>query len=102
MATVLSRRQAIWAEILSLYEFVIENLEGKMNPADGPLRWPDYEIHFQNITAWLLATLAVTTITKSYGDLLLDIKAAQETDISAIKILPTQVNVSNIDESQWR
>jgi len=33
---VLSRRQARWAEILSSYDFVIEHLEGKKNPADGP------------------------------------------------------------------
>jgi hypothetical protein len=35
---VLSRRQARWAEILSSYDFTIEHLEGKRNPADGPSR----------------------------------------------------------------
>ena len=35
---LLSRRQARWAEILSSYDFVIEHLEGKKNPADGPSR----------------------------------------------------------------
>ena len=33
---VLSRRQARWAEILSSYDIVIDHLEGKKNPADGP------------------------------------------------------------------
>ena len=41
---VLSRRQARWAEILSSYDFHIEHLDGKKNPADGPSRRPDYEI----------------------------------------------------------
>jgi hypothetical protein len=62
---VLSRRQARWAEILSSYDFVIEHLEGKKNPADGPSRRPDYEIGSENMTAKLLATLAATTITES-------------------------------------
>ena len=35
---VLSRRQVRWAEILSSYNFVIQHLEGKKNPADGPSR----------------------------------------------------------------
>jgi hypothetical protein len=77
---VLSRRQARWAEILSSYDFVIEHLEGKRNPADGPSRRPDYEIGYEHMTAKLRATLAATTITESYDDLLPEIKAAQETD----------------------
>ena len=40
---VLSQTQARWAEILSSYNFVIQHLEGKKNPADGPSRRPDYE-----------------------------------------------------------
>jgi hypothetical protein len=35
---LLSRRHAKWAEILLSYDFVIQHLEGKMNPADGPSR----------------------------------------------------------------
>jgi hypothetical protein len=99
---VLSRRQARWAEILSSYDFVIEHLEGKKNPADGPSRRPDYEIGYENMTAKLLATLAATTITESYDDLLPEIKAAQETDFLATEIRPTLLDVSTADESQWR
>jgi hypothetical protein len=54
------------------------------------------------MTAKLLATLAATTITESYDDLLPEIKAAQETDCLATEIRPTLVHVSTTDESQWR
>ena len=77
---VLSRQQARWAEIFSLYKFVIDHLEGKKNTADGPSRRHDYEIGYDTITANRLATLAATTITESYGYLLPQIKAAQETN----------------------
>jgi hypothetical protein len=77
---VLSRRQARWAEILSSYHFVIEHLEGKKNPADGPSRRPDYEIGYERPTAQLLATLATNITIEPYDDLLPAIKAAQETD----------------------
>jgi len=40
----LSRRQARWAEILSSYDFFIEHLEERKNPADGPSRRRDYNI----------------------------------------------------------
>jgi len=99
---VLSRQQARWAEILSSYDFVIEQLEGKKNPAYGPARRPDYEIGYDNMTAQLLATLAATIITESYDDLLPEIKAAQETDFLATAIRPTLVDVSTGDESQSR
>jgi hypothetical protein len=89
---VLSRRQARWAEILSSYDFVIEHLEGKKNPAGGPSRTPDYEIGYEHMMAKLLATLAATTITESYDDLLPEIKAAQETDFLATEIRPTLVD----------
>jgi len=82
---VVSRRQARWAEMLSSYYFIIKHLEGKENPVDGPSRRPDYEIGYENMMPKLLvtfapATLAATTITKSYDDLLSEITAAQETD----------------------
>jgi len=99
---VLSRRQASWAEILSSYDFIIEHLEGKKNPADGPSRRRDYEIGYEHMTAKLLATIAATTITESYDDLLPEIKAAQETDFLATEIRPTLVDVSTADESQCR
>jgi hypothetical protein len=54
------------------------------------------------MTAKLLATLAVTTITKSYDDLLPEINAAQETDFLATGIRPTFIDVSTADDSQWR
>ena len=73
---VLSRQQARGAEILSSYDFVIEHLEGKKNPAKGPSRGPDYEIGYEDTTAKLLATFAATTITESYDDLVLETKAA--------------------------
>ena len=50
----------------------------------------------------LLATLAATTITESYDDLLPEIKAAQETNFLATEIRPTLFDVSTADESQWR
>ena len=89
-------------EILSSYDFVFENPEGKKNPADGPSRRPDDENGYEHMTAKLLATLAATTITKSYDDLLRKIKAAQETDFLATEIRPTLVNVLTADESQRR
>jgi hypothetical protein len=99
---VLSRRQARWAEILSSYDFLIEHLQGKKNPADGPSRRPDYAIRYEHITAKLLATLAATTITESYDDLLPEIMAAQETHCLATELRPTLVDVSTGDERQWR
>ena len=102
MSKVLSWGQARWAGILSLYDFVIEHLEGKQNPADGPSRRPDYEISYENTMAKLLATLAATTITESHDDLLPEIKTAQETDFLATEIRPTLVDGSTTDENQWR
>jgi len=81
---------------------VIEHLEGKKNPADRPSRRPDNEIAYEHMTAKLLATLAVTTITESYDDLLPAINAAQESDCLATEIRPTFVDVSTADERQWR
>jgi hypothetical protein len=79
---VLSRRQARWAEILSSYDFVIEHLEGKKNPANGPSRRHDYEIGYERPTTRLLATLAATTV-EPYNDLIQEIKAAQAIDALA-------------------
>jgi hypothetical protein len=76
---VLSRRQARWAEILSSYDFVIQHLERKKNPADGPSRRPDYEEGYERPTARLSATLAATTVSP-FDDLLPAIKAAQDTN----------------------
>jgi hypothetical protein len=36
--------QVRWAERLSRFDFVIEHVEGRINPADGPSRRPDYAI----------------------------------------------------------
>jgi transposase InsO family protein len=38
----LSPRQVRWAEVLSGFHFAIEYRPGRMNPADGPSRRPDY------------------------------------------------------------
>ena len=35
---VLCRRQAMWSEIIAGYDFVMEQLDGTKNPADGPSR----------------------------------------------------------------
>jgi RNase H-like domain found in reverse transcriptase/Reverse transcriptase (RNA-dependent DNA polymerase)/Integrase zinc binding domain/Chromo (CHRromatin Organisation MOdifier) domain/Integrase core domain len=89
---LLSRRQARWAEILSAYDFEIEYLEGKRNPADGPSRRPDYEEGYERPMERLLATLgasfattaaadATATVTvESYSDILPNIKQAQASD----------------------
>src|ERR1700716_4291714 len=39
---ILIRRQARWADLLADYDFVLEHIPGKTNPADGPSRPPDY------------------------------------------------------------
>src|SRR3982074_2866366 len=39
---ILNQRQARWAELLADYDFVLEHIPGKTNPADGPSRCPDY------------------------------------------------------------
>jgi hypothetical protein len=48
---VLPWRQACWAEILSSYDFVIEHLEGKKNPADEPSRHSEYKKGYARPTA---------------------------------------------------
>jgi hypothetical protein len=89
-------------EILSSYDFVIEHLEGKKNPGDGPSRRSDYAIGYDNMRATLLATLVAMTISESYDDLLPEIMAAQETNVSAIELRPTLVDISTVDDSHWR
>src|SRR3982074_1068507 len=39
---ILNRRQARWAELLADYDFVLEHIPRKTNPANGPSRRPDY------------------------------------------------------------
>jgi len=97
--TVLSGRQARSAEMLSLYNFVIEHLAGKRHPPDGPSRQPDHQIGYERPMARFLATLAATTINQPYGDLLLDIETPQKYDLLATKIKPTLVNVPNKNKS---
>jgi len=93
---VLSGRQARWAEILSSYDFVIEHLEGKRNPADGPSRRPDYEIGYERPTARLLATLATNTV-EPYDDLLQEIKTAQAIDALAAYVKRRIVGTPIVD-----
>ena len=52
----LNRRQARWAERLSAFDFEIVYRSGKLNPADGPSRRPDYELP-QEASSALLPTL---------------------------------------------
>jgi hypothetical protein len=68
--------------ILSSYDFVIEYLEGKKNPVDGPPRRPNYEKGYERATTRLLATFAGTTV-EPYNDLLQEIKTAQPIDALA-------------------
>jgi hypothetical protein len=82
---VLSRRQARCAEILSSYYFVIEHLDGKDNPGEGPTRRPGYEIGYEWPTARLLAPLTATTI-EPYDALLQEIKAAQAIEALAAEV----------------
>jgi len=76
MSKVLSQWQPRWAETFSFYDMVMEHLKGTVEPADGPSRRPDYEIGYEKMKIRLPSTLVATTITKSYGDLLLEIKRA--------------------------
>jgi len=101
---VLSRRQARWSEILSAYDFVIENLEGSKNPADGPSRRPDYEIGYERPLARLLATVSV----EPYDDPIPAIIDAQASDPLAVDVSAKLVDRPMIDgtdtakeESQW-
>ena len=59
---VLSRRQARWAETLSQFDFIIEHLDGKKNPADGPSRRPDYEIGYERPSMALLGMTAQSMV----------------------------------------
>jgi hypothetical protein len=93
---VLSRKQARWAEILSSYDFVIEHLEAKTNPADGPSRRPDYEIGYEGATARLLATLATNAV-ELYNDLLQEIKTAQAIDALAADVKRRIVGTPIVD-----
>lgn len=95
-----SQWQARWAEILTVYDLVIEHLKDKKHRAHRPLRRSGYEIRCDIMTATLLATLAGTTISESYGDLLPDIKAAQQTHLLATDVQQTLVDVSTADDSQ--
>jgi hypothetical protein len=52
----LNGRQARWATFLALFDFFIEYRVGKRNPANPPLRRPDYAAESQAIST-LLPTL---------------------------------------------
>ena len=63
----LSRRQAGWASLLANYHFLLSHRPGKLNPADGPSRRPDYMVNAQDdvnrATSVMLAGLQ-TQLTK--------------------------------------
>jgi len=90
---VLSRSQARWSEILSVYDFVIEHLEGSKNPADGPSRRPDYEIGYEMPVTLLMATVSV----EPYDDLIPAIIEAQASDPLAGDVSAKIVDQSVID-----
>jgi len=79
---LLSRRQARWSETLSPYDFFIKYLEGSKNPANGPSRWPEYEIGYHSPMAPLLATVSV----QPYDDLMQAIIWAQASNTFAVDI----------------
>jgi len=56
-----------------------------MIPADGPSRHPDYEAGCEGPSEQLVATMPVTTV-EPLSDLLLAMKAAQNTDPLATEI----------------
>jgi hypothetical protein len=102
---VLSKRQARWLEVLSTYNFVFEHLEGSKNQADGPSRWPDYEIGYERHVARLLATVSV----EPYDDLMQPVIAAQASnpfaaDVSAKLVDRPMIEGTHTakDESQWK
>ena len=102
---VISRRQARWSETLSTYDFVIEHLEGSKNHANGPSRWPNYEIGYKRPVAQLLATVSV----EPYDDLVPAIITAQASDPLAVDISAKLVDRPMIDgtdtakeEIQWK
>jgi len=96
---VLSQWQARGADILLLYNFIIRHLEVKQNPADEPSRRPHNEIGNESLAVWPLTTSALTSINKSYGDILLEIKIAQGNVLLATQSPPTLVDIPIIDAS---
>src|SRR6202012_6088985 len=76
---ILSRREARWAEILSAYDFTIERLEGKKNPADGPSRRPDYEAGYERPAMRLRGTKESIELSP-YDELMQEILTAQQQD----------------------
>ena len=74
---------------------VIKHLAGNTNPADGPSRWPDYEIGYEIPTAQLVATLAAV---ESY-DLLPAFKTAQATGILATDVSKKIVDIPMVGYS---
>jgi len=79
---LLSRRQALWAEVLSTCDVTIRQLEGTKDLPDAPSRRPDYEVGYEKPVGRLVATLVATV--ERYYDLLPAIKTAQATDSLAI------------------
>ena len=51
----LNGRQAQWAMKLTAFDFIISHMAGKTNPADAPLRCPDYkDVKQVSKTIWIL------------------------------------------------
>ena len=61
-AKTLSRRQAHWAEFLSAFNFEIQYVPGKRNPADGPSRRKDYNGLDRPYTMVPFFRLAITQV----------------------------------------
>ena len=97
---MLSRRQARWSETLSSYDFKVEHLEGKKNPADGPSRRPDYEVDYSRPVTNLLATLAACH-TDQQDDFLPAIRAGQKKDKLAQDTIASIASTSDLD-TKWK
>jgi len=80
-------------EILSSYDFTIEHLECRQNPACGSARRSDYKEGFERPKLSLFATLAVPTV-EPYNELLVAIKAAQASNSLAAEVKRRIVNTS--------
>jgi hypothetical protein len=90
---VLSRSQARWSETLSVYNFVIEHMEGSKNPADILSTRPDNEISYRRP----VARLSVITLLESYYCPMTAIFAAQVSNHLPIDVLEKLLDLVLID-----
>jgi len=97
-----SQRQGKWTETLTSYNCIIEYVDAKKHPAGGLTTRHNYEIGYENTLGKFLPTLAVTTVTGSYSDLLQDITGAQGSNHFTAEIQPTLAEVLISELIMWR